>query len=243
MQSTISRLSKNDYNGNLTLKQIFKPIRVNAEDAKAYGHEPVWEKQPSVDERRLAIAHGFNWYSYNCDKKQAKKWAVEWLEINKKSLAKQYSAIKDSWVPTVTGWLARMSFAGLVLDEKETATIIQYIEKAIESDKHYAEKNSSDEGKEKVNKPNIQEIMIERAHEAGGDIEGVWDDYLNGDIRANEKPKIQQFLAERNVLAQHVSILKDHWSKQQKELQESITDVDPLLSEGYSCYTKTQRRL
>jgi len=36
----------------------------------------------------------------------------------------------------------------------------------------------------KTNRPNIQEIMIERAHEAAGDIDEVWDTYVSGDIKS-----------------------------------------------------------
>jgi hypothetical protein len=54
--------------------------------------------------------------------------------------------------------------------------------------------------------------------------------------------KYNSFLAERNILAQHVSIIKDHWIKQQDELQESVAGLDADLSEGYSCYTKTQQK-
>jgi hypothetical protein len=220
----------------------FKQIRASIEDRKAKGDEPIFASQPKPEERRSKMMWACNWYGYVCDKKLAKKWIIRWLSENKyETLANEFGPVKDSWTPVTAGWLARMQETGLELEEKEKEWIVTKTQEAIAS--HITSKeDDDDEDKPKSNKPNIQEIMIERAHFAGGDIDGVWDEYISGDIKAGDKPKIQHFLAERNILAQHVSIIKDHWIKQQKELQESVAGTDADLSEGYSCYTKTQQK-
>ena len=221
-----------------------KPIKIGIEDRKAKGEEPLFTTQPGPDDRRTKIMYAYNWYGYCCDKRQAKKWVAQWLVNNKHDkLAKEFMAIKDSWVPTTAGWLARMQETGLELTAKEIEYIHTSAKNAVEQNANTLIKDDENsEDKPKANKPNIQEIMIERAHLAGGDIDGVWDEYTNGDIKAGSKPKIQHFLAERNILAQHVSIIKDHWIRQQKELEDAVAGVDADLSEGYSCYTKTQQK-
>jgi len=222
----------------------FKELKVGIEDRKAKGDEPKFTTQPKPEERRLNMMAAYNWYGYVCDKKQAKKWIAQWLVTNKHDkLAKQFMAIKDTWIPTTAGWLARMQETGLELIDKEKEYIYTSGKNAVEQNTRTMSKDDEEnKDKPKANRPNIQEIMIERAHLAGGDIDGVWDEYISGDIKAGDKPKIQQFLAERNILAQHVSIIKDHWIKQQNELQESVAGTDADLSEGYSCYTKTQQK-
>jgi len=222
----------------------FKPIKVAIEDRKAKGEEPVFSKQPAPEERNMALARAYNWYGYICDKKQAKKWVAQWLINNEhKTMSKELMAIKDSWTPVTAGWLVRMQETGLELTASEIEYIHTSARDAIESNaKTLIKDDENGEDKPKANRPNIQEIMIERAHLAGGDIDGLWDEYISGDIKAGSKPKIQQFLAERNILAQHVSIIKVYWEKQKKELEDAVAGVDADLSEGYSCYTKTQQK-
>ena len=221
----------------------FKELKVGIEDRKAKGDEPKFTTQPKPEERRLKMMWAYNWYGYVCDKKQAKKWIVEWLAENDKEQSKKFNAIKDSWTPTTIGWLIRMQQTGLELTAEEIEYISVKAKEAIHNNANsLAKEDAEQELKPKTNKPNIQEIMIERAHLSAGDIDSVWDEYLSGDIKSNEKPQIQQFLAERNILAQHVNIIKDEWTKQKRELEDSVAGVDADLSEGYSCYTKTQQK-
>ena len=221
----------------------FKALRVGIEDSKAKGEEPIFKTQPKPEERRLKMMWAYNWYGYVCDKKQAKKWIVEWLPKNDKEQSKKFNAIKDSWTPTTIGWLIRMQQTGLELTAEEIEYISVKANEAMMNNAHsLAKEDAEQELKPKANKPNIQEIMIERAHLAAGDIDSVWDEYLSGDIKSNEKPQIQQFLAERNILAQHVGIIKEQWTTQKREHEDSVAGVDADLSEGYSCYTKTQQK-
>ena len=220
-----------------------KPAKVALEDKKAYGEEKMFDGQPPADDRRMALASRCNWYNYTQDKKTAKKWLIEWLELNKhKDIVKDFSKIKDSWIPISSGWYARMSLIGLELTEHEKEHMVNACKEAIANH----QKSASDDeemDKDKPKRPNIQEIMIAKAHEAAGDIDAVWDKYLEGDIKASEKPEgIRQILANYNILAQHVSIIKDMWIRQQNELKDAVADVDADLSEGYGWATKTQQK-
>lgn len=220
-----------------------KPAKISIEDKKAYGEEMMFEGQPAADDRRMALAKRCNWYNYTQDKKTSKKWIVEWLETNKhKAVAKELGKIKDSWTPISSGWYARMSLIGLELTEHEKEHILKSCGEAIVSHQRSAS-DDDEQDKDKPNRPNIQEIMIGKAHDAAGEIDEIWDKYLEGDIKASEKPSsVRQILASYNILAQHVSIIKDMWIKQQEELKDAVADIDADLSEGYSCYTKTQQK-
>lgn len=219
-----------------------KPAKCSVEDRKAVGEELMLDGQPPADTRNHEVSKRVNWYNYTQDKKTAKKWIIEWLELNSnKKLAQRFAKIKDSWVPQTCGWYSRLAIIGLELTEKEKAFIVNKVEESI---KHHIDSATPDvEEKEKVKRPNIQEIMIARAHEAGGEIDGLWDEYVQGPVKASEKPAgIRQILANYNILAQHISILKGFWIKQQKELEEAHAGTDADLSEGYSGWTKTQQK-
>ena len=220
-----------------------KPAKISIEDRKAYGDELMFDGQPQADDRRMALAKRCNWYNYTQDKKTAKKWLIEWLELNKhKDLVKEFSKIKDSWTPVSSGWYARMALIGLDLTEHEVKHMLNACQEAIASHQRTSSENE-EEAKDKPNRPNIQEIMIAKAHEAAAEIDAMWDTYLEGDIKASEKPNgIQQILANYNILAQHVTLVKDMWIRQQNELKDAVADVDADLSEGYGCYTKTQQK-
>ena len=220
-----------------------KPAKISIEDRKAYGDELMFDGQPSAELRQRELARRCNWYNYTQDKKTAKKWLIEWLELNKhKALAKDFTKIKDSWTPISSGWYARMSLIGLELTEHEKEHMVNACKEAIVNH----QKSASDDeeaAKDKPNRPNIQEIMIAKAHEAAAEIDAIWDKYCEGEMRASEKPdSIQQVLANYNILAQHVSLVKDMWIKQQNELKDAVADVDADLSEGYGWATKTQQK-
>jgi len=217
-----------------------KLAKISVEDKKVYGEELLFDdKQPTPEKRASEVSKRVNWYNYTQDKKTARKWIVEWLEQqDKKSLVSEFSKIKDTWVPQTCGWYSRLAIIGLELTEGESKFIIERTEEAIQNHKKTA---TPEDLKEKPKRLNIQEIMIEKTHKAGGEIDGIWDDYVQGSMKASEKPQgIQQILANYNIMAQHVSILKNHWTKEQAEFSEAVAGTDADLSEAYSCYTKTQ---
>jgi len=225
------------------LNTAIKKAKVSIEDKKHYGEERLFDAQPTPENRNIELSSRTYWYNYTQDKKTAKKWLVEWLELNKhKDLAKSISKIKDVWTPITSGWYSRMSMVGLELTDHEKEHILKASHAAIVNSQRSADADNDAE-KEKPNRPNIQEIMIGKAHDAAGEIDEIWDKYLEGTIKASEKPEgIRQILASYNILAQHVSIIKDMWIRQKKELEEAIADIDADLSEGYACYTKTQQK-
>lgn len=223
---------------------VVKALNPRDPDTKYMGDEPLFTVQP--ENRKLALMAGLNWYSKFYGRKDAKDLLVQYLELTGKSdKAKQVSKAEDSKFMTSIVWLARMSLRGLVLTKQEIETIDNEVTKLITSVTTPDTKVSvTGKGKKapvkETARPNIQEIMKERAREAAGEIEGMLDSYVLAGVKANFNYKPVDELSKKNVMPQHISILTDAWKKKRNEIEEVIRGKDKQLVEAYSHYTKTQ---
>jgi gamma-glutamylcyclotransferase (GGCT)/AIG2-like uncharacterized protein YtfP len=90
-------------------------------------------------------------------------------------------------------------------------------------------------------KPNVQEIMRERTREVAGEIEGWLDDFILSGGKANDiSVNSVGLMTERNIMAQHVSIISDIWKTKLSEFETALSGDDDQLKEAYSHLTKTQ---
>jgi len=128
---------------------------------------------------------------------------------------------------------------GLNLTEKEKLTLTNEIDRLIKTlakpelvEAHAEEKVSS--------RPNIQEIMKERARDAAGELEGMLDEYVTSGAKGPSDANTVGILTERNIMPQHVSILTDIWKKKRDEFEEVLLGKDKQLVEAYSHYSKVQ---
>lgn len=104
--------------GSITKKAKKPTIRmgrsaVASMNRKNYGDEPEYNFIPLTMKE---AAKAFNWYSLNCDRKQARQFVVEWLEDNNRTddLA-VIKKLSDSRVKAAMGtgcWIARMRTRG-----------------------------------------------------------------------------------------------------------------------------------
>lgn len=240
VEKTVTRMVKTK---NVDTSMV-KALNPKDPDVKYMGDEPLFVVQP--ENRRLALMAGLNWYSKFYGRKDAKDLLCQYLELTGATeKAKQVRKAEDNKIMTSIVWLARMSLRGLVLTEQETATIDAEVKKVIESVNTPDTKVSATGGKKseevkESNRPNIQEIMRDRAREAAGEIEGMLDDYVLAGVKANFNFKPIDELAKKNVMPQHISILTDAWKKKRNEIEEVIRGKDKQLVEAYSHYTKTQ---
>jgi hypothetical protein len=123
--------------------------------------------------------------------------------------------------------------------------IVKWVETlALEGAELKANKEDTD-GEEKPKKVvNIQEIMREKADEALGDIEALFDEFIDAkcpkDFSVNQK--VVGALTTRNVLPQHMATAIKRYQRlldEHLEVQEGKCDQ---LNEGYSHYSKMQIR-
>lgn len=217
-------------------------------DTKYMGTEPLFALQPDDDLRNGAIGRALNWYSKFYGRKDAKDLLIQYLELNgRKDDAKIVKKVDDSELMPSLIWLARMTLRGLQLNEHEEMRLQSEIDRLIKA-AHKPEIKSSQtsikktEEKESVNRPNVQEIMKDKARAAGGELEGIFDDFILSGAPSKFATKALDEVAKKNVLPQHISILTDVWKKKLNEFNELLDGKDKQLNEGYNYLTKTQTK-
>lgn len=214
-------------------------------DTKYFGSEPFFIEHP--ENRDSEIIRSLNWYSRFYGRKDARDLIVQYLDLTgNEGLAKVMRKVEERDLNPSMCWLARMTLRGLKLTEDEHKRLQTEINRLIQT-VHKPEikesklaVNKKIEDKKEINRPNVQEIMKEKARDAAGEIEGMYDDYVLAGAKATFNFKPMDELAKKNVLPQHMYILTDAWKKKRSEIEEVIQGKDAQLVQGYSHYTKTQ---
>ena len=219
-----------------------KALNPRDADTKYMGEEPFFPLQPETEQRFSALARSFTWYTRFYSKKDAKELMAQYLDYNKRTdEAKQIRKVHESEFIITLCWVARMTMRGLELTEHEELTLENEITRLVKSLTETETKTSQTSiTKEEVvtARPNIQEILKEKARDAAGEMEGMIDDFVtNG--KASEKTV--DIVAKYNVMPQHISLIVDIWKRKQDEFQK-LADGDESLKEGYSFLGKIQIR-
>ena len=217
-------------------------------DQQHYGREPDFrEKGVTPEERKSAIGKALNWYGHIMDNKMAKDFSAQLLmSWDRQDEAKLLMKCPDSIITPTAGSLARLTLhRGWTISDSEKEF---FEERVVTKMKEWHEQNSKkdkeDEGEiKKPARKSIQEIMLDKMHEAGGVIDGLVDDYIHG---ANAKgnvdptPDVIKILNEYNILAQHTGALNALYDFEKNEFKEVLTGKDEQLVEAYSNFNKTQ---
>ena len=237
-QKTIKKVTK-----LATSLVLIKSLDPKDPDTKYFGNEPEFTVQP--DNRFTALAKAFTWYNRFYARKDAKEALAHYLDQNDRAVdAKTIRKVDDNeLIPTIC-WLSRMKLRGLELNEQEQATLDREISRLIKA-VHKPEVKISATGKNAVIKkesvkPNVQDIMRQRTREAGGELEGLFDDFITEGASAKFVPKVIDEVQRKNILPQHISILTEVWKKKQDEFETLLKGKDSQLIEGYRHLTKVQ---
>jgi len=214
-------------------------------DTKYFGSEPLFVNQPT--NRNSDLIRSFNWYSRFYGRKDAKDLIVQYLDLTgNDGIAKVIRKVDESNLNPSLCWLARLTLRGLQLTDEENKRLQDEINRLVKSvtDPEYKESqlkvNKKPEVKVEVSRPNVQEIMKEKAREAAGEIEGMFDDYLLAGAKSTFSFKPVDELAKKNVLPQHIYIFTDAWNRKRNEIEEAMQGKDSQLVQAYGHYTKTQ---
>ena len=214
-------------------------------DTKYFGAEPLFVNQPT--NRNSDLIRSFNWYSRFYGRKDAKDLIVQYLDLTgNDGIAKVVRKVDESNLNPSLCWLARLTLRGLQLTDEENKRLQDEINRLVKSvtDPEYKESqlkvNKKPEVKVEVARPNVQEIMKEKAREAAGEIEGMFDDYLLAGAKSTFNFKPLDELAKKNVLPQHIYIFTDAWNRKRNEIEEAMQGKDSQLVQAYGHYTKTQ---
>jgi len=216
---------------------FIKSLNPRDPDTKYLGDEPFFPTQPVDIERRIALGRGFTWYNRFYGKKDAREMLCQYLDHNNRTNeAKILRKVDEKEFLMTLCWLARMSLRGLELSEHETATLENEIARL---SKLIAKPEVVEKEEEKPsNRPNVQEIMRDKAREAAGELEGMFDEYF---LDGKTSQKTVDIVARFNVLPQHIPMIVEYWKRKQEEFT-SLSEGDKEIKEGYRDMGKVQLR-
>jgi hypothetical protein len=212
-------------------------------DVQHYGPEPLFVIQPDEDLRRIALMRSFTWYHRFYGKKDAKELVSQYLDLNNRTNeAKIMRKVDEKECILTLCWLARMKVRGLELTEHEELTLENEVQRLLISvnKPEVKESQTSTAGTEAPTRPNIQEILKEKAREAGGELEGLFDEFITSGAGSKHSLKPMDEVAKKNVMPQHISLLTEVWKKKLNEFEEVLKGTDVQLVQGYQHLTKTQ---
>lgn len=222
-----------------------KALNPHDTDTKYYGGEPFFTDD--MPNRSSVFSHGLSWYSRFYGRKDAKDMIVQYLDLTgNEGIAKVVRKVDESNLNPSMCWVARMVLRGLKLTDEENKRLQDEINRLVKSVQSPEVKESQltvvkkVEEKKETNRPNVQEIMRDKAREAGGELEGLLDEYILSGAPTKHNFKPIDEVAKKNVLPQHINMLTDHWKKKQAELEEVLEGKDAQLVQGYNYLTKTQ---
>lgn len=216
-----------------------KTLNPRDPDTEYLGPEPMFAVQPDEDRRRVALMRSFTWYGRFYGKKDAKEFLAQYLDLRERPQeAKIMRRIDEKECINTLCWLARMELRGLELSETESDTLQKEINRLLET----INKPQVIEAivPDAPARPNIQEILKDKAREAAGELEGLFDEYITSGAGAKHTLRPIDEVAKKNVMPQHISLLTDVWKKKLNEIEEVLKGTDSQLVQGYSHLTKTQ---
>jgi len=215
-----------------------KTLNPRDPDTEYLGPEPMFAVQPDEDRRRVALMRSFTWYGRFYGKKDAKEFLSQYLDLrNRPQEAKIMRKIDEKECINTLAWLARMELRGLELSETESDTLQNEIKRLLQT---INKPQFIEAVVETPTRPNIQEILKDKAREAAGELEGLFDEYITSGAGAKHTLRPIDEVAKKNVMPQHISLLTDVWKKKLNEIEEVLKGTDSQLVQGYSQLNKTQ---
>lgn len=221
----------------ITADHFVKALNPRDADTKYMGEEPFFPLQPEDGNRTVALTYGFTWYNRFYGKKDAKDLLCQYLDHHSRGdEAKIVRKVDEKEFLMTLCWLARMNLRGLELNEHEELTLENEISRLL---KVVNKPEVVEKEKEPSNRPNIQEIMKEKARDAAGELEGVFDDfYTTGKV----SQKTVDIVAKFNVMSQHIPLIVEIWKHKQSEFEALSETDDKELKEAYGNLGKIQLR-
>ena len=209
-------------------------------DERYMGTEPVWDHPIDDNKRKCEMMGAFNWYNYHNGHKDAKAMLVSFLIKNGRTDdAKTIKKVSDVRYHTAIGWLSNMILKGF--EPKDTD--IENIENEVVRLKEIASKTKIVvDDTPKKEKPNVQEIMKEKAREVGGELEGMYDEYYIADAPSKHSFMPINILKASTMLPQHAPMLVEVWENRIEELKLAYEGTDSDIKEAYGHIGKVKLR-
>ena len=225
------------------MKTASKPIKMlnpRSADTNILGGEPTWQIQPT-DFRISKLSKAFSWYNYFYGKKDARDMIVNYLETHdRKEDVRLLKGIPDSAIRLTTGWLCRMSMVGLELHDTEQLKLENQLREILDSKQNEVAPEAVVE--DATPRITIQDRLREKVNECIGELDGLFDDFLETGAKMSADYKPVTLLRSMNVAPQMVSIIADVWKRRLTEFETVNQGKDAQRVEGYSHLSKIQLR-
>jgi len=218
-----------------------KLLNPKSADVKYTGSEPAWKLVLTDGDRTSAMLKAFAWYNYHYGKKDAKDMIAHWLEHNDRSKdAKLIRGIPDSQIRSTTAWVCRMNLIGLALSEHELSVIDSQISDMMRIKQEVVRVITEEETVQA--RLTIQDHLRERMSECAGELEGMFDDFLQQGAKLTAEFKPIAHIRGRNVAPQMIGTISAIWKDRLAEFEETVEGRDADLVEAYSHLTRIQLR-
>ena len=215
--------------------------------AKTKTFEPVLEWKSKEDQDK-GLGYALSWYSANTDKKQQKKWTLEYFQSKDKSIHKRLKELED-WRFMTFGSICRMASMpdgykfewsdSSFFDRKLNELLAKY-----EDMKEYLAEQAKLKAKEDARKPKpltIQQRIFNAASEIGAEYDYQIDLFTTtGDFKTDFEAK--KYLAAEGVSATVAARVVEFFVPVLEELSGAYDGTDEQLVEGYNHLTRTQLR-
>ena len=218
-----------------------KLLNPKSADVKYTGSEPAWKLVLTDGDRTSAMLKAFAWYNYHYGKKDAKDMIAHWLEHNDRPRdAKLIRGIPDSQIRSTTAWVCRMNLIGLALSEHELSVIDGQISDMMRIKQEVVRVVTEEETVQA--RLTIQDHLRERMSECAGELEGMFDDFLQQGAKLTAEFKPMSHIRGRNVAPQMIGTISAIWKDRLAEFEETVEGRDADLVEAYSHLTRIQLR-
>ena len=221
-------------------ENTIKRLNPKGAETKYVGFEPEWNIQPDETNRISAFANAFQWYGYHYGKKEAKEMLCHYLDYNGRAKdAKTMRGIPDSQIRVTPAWVCRMTMLGLILNEHEQCLIDEHISNMLKVKQEAKKAVATDEETAQV-KLTIQDHLREKASECCGELEGMFDDFIQAGAKMSADFKPIALIRGMNISPQMIPNLTAVWNLRLQEFNEVLEANDEQLVEGYSHLSKAQ---
>jgi hypothetical protein len=218
-----------------------KLLNPKSADVKYTGSEPAWKLVLTDGDRTSAMLKAFTWYNYHYGKKDAKDMIAHWLDHNDRPKdAKLIRGIPDSQIRSTTAWVCRMNLIGLALSEHELSVIDGQISDMMRIKQEVVKVVTEEETVQA--RLTIQDHLRERMSECAGELEGMFDDFLQQGAKLTAEFKPMSHIRGRNVAPQMIGTISAIWKDRLAEFEETVEGRDADLVEAYSHLSKIQLR-
>jgi len=202
--------------------EMFKDITDATEQEKAFQDCQYFIRTEIGDKKRMQRAK--TWI------KKDSPWNDEDRELILRNPDWNFNSLANSvWFSDKVGYMPQAHIDHIVKVKEE------WMEKGEKIAKVKEEKE-----KDKPKRPSIQDIMKEKLLEAGGEIDGLVDQWMEDEIKNDDKftKQVMSICNNYNPLANHIPLLVALYEKEQKEFKEVIEGKDEQLVEAYSHFSK-----